>query len=364
MVVATHVGFQTGATFHGAFGAVLARLDVGVALFFVLSGFLLVRPWLDDDPTRPVSVRVYSWRRAARILPAYWIALAVVLLTTARGTSGSGVLRNVALVQTYGGPLLPGYTQTWSLCTEVAFYAVLPVAAVPLVRAARSPAGAWRAATWLVVACVVAWVWAGLAAAGALPRLATTWLPGHLDWFAVGLLLALGESLGHRAPGGRLNRLRTDLGQHPWSLLTLAAALFWLAATPIAGPRGLTNSTPGSGAVKELLYAAIAALVVLAAGAADQRRGSLAGALGHPVVRWLGLVSYGIFLWHLLVLSAVLNVRHRQIFTGGFWTTFALTTAGSILIAWASWSLVERRVLRAAHQATASGEQRRPARRP
>src|SRR5262249_17296373 len=140
LVVATHVGFQTGASFHGAFGAVLARCDIGVALFFVLSGFLLTRPWLAGRP-EPPSTKVYAVRRAARILPAYWIALTVVLLSTARGTPPQGIARNLLLVQTYAGPLLSGFTQTWSLCTEVAFYVVLPFIALPLARAVSDRQG-------------------------------------------------------------------------------------------------------------------------------------------------------------------------------------------------------------------------------
>ena len=91
----------------------LGRLDVGVAVFFVLSGFLLYPP--------PVPVGRYALRRAARILPAYWVLLAVV----AAFCSVPGAYW--WLGQTYvGEPLAGPLTQTWSLCTEVAFYAVLP----------------------------------------------------------------------------------------------------------------------------------------------------------------------------------------------------------------------------------------------
>lgn len=47
-------------------------LKGGVLLFFVLSGYLLYRPFLDG----PVDLRRYVILRGARILPAYWIALA------------------------------------------------------------------------------------------------------------------------------------------------------------------------------------------------------------------------------------------------------------------------------------------------
>src|SRR4051812_409189 len=81
-VVAHHVGFATGVNLSGGpWSGWLARLDVGVAVFFVLSGFLLFRPWAHAQATareRPKTLR-YLWRRALRILPAYWLTVVVCL---------------------------------------------------------------------------------------------------------------------------------------------------------------------------------------------------------------------------------------------------------------------------------------------
>ena len=46
LVVGTHAAFATGKLTHGYLGAIYARLEIGVAIFFVLSGFLLFRPWV------------------------------------------------------------------------------------------------------------------------------------------------------------------------------------------------------------------------------------------------------------------------------------------------------------------------------
>ena len=46
LVVGTHAAFATGKLTHGYVGAIYARLEIGVAIFFVLSGFLLFRPWV------------------------------------------------------------------------------------------------------------------------------------------------------------------------------------------------------------------------------------------------------------------------------------------------------------------------------
>src|SRR3954469_15306078 len=80
-------------TFHAAYFAGIGvtdsplkpytgRLEVGVSVFFVISGFLLYRPFvrarLDDEP--PPRTAAYAWRRFLRIVPGYWVALTVVAL--------------------------------------------------------------------------------------------------------------------------------------------------------------------------------------------------------------------------------------------------------------------------------------------
>src|SRR5690349_10579229 len=64
-VVATHAAFATGYLNHGYLGAMYSRLEIGVAIFFVLSGFLLFRPWVRAAAggTAPPSVRRYGRRR-------------------------------------------------------------------------------------------------------------------------------------------------------------------------------------------------------------------------------------------------------------------------------------------------------------
>jgi peptidoglycan/LPS O-acetylase OafA/YrhL len=343
MIVVTHVGFETGATAHGSWGALVARLDLGVALFFVLSGFLLVRPWL--RAAGQPSTRRYLLRRAARILPAYWVVLVVALLTTARGASAGAVASNAALLQVYTGDLLSGLTQTWSLCTEAAFYLVLPLLALLLVRCSRR-----QAALLLAAMAAAGWAWTALAAGGALPARAGTWLPGHLDWFAVGLALALVDQQLRERPESPVSRRLSELGRYPGTLLALAAAVFWLAATPVAGPRLLLPVAPGTAVLKEAMYALAAGLVLAAVAFAPQRGGPLAAALGsRPVAGW-GRVSYGVFLWHLLVLAAVGNVLGLATFGGGFWRVLVLTVAGTLVVATASWHLLERPVLGRVHR--------------
>lgn len=343
MVVLTHVGFQTGEVQHGAHGAVLARLDFGVALFFVLSGFLLYRPWLAAAAEGRPAPRAgpYLRRRAVRIMPAYWLALAVVLLLPARSSATAGeAARHASLLQVYAGRLLPDFTQTWSLCTEVVFYLLLPVVAGALARRRR------RRASWAVLVGVAAagWVWTGLCAADVLPVRGAQWLPGHADWFVSGLLLATLADDAHRRPDGRAGRLWRDFRDSPAALLAVATGLAVLATTPLAGPRTLALTTPGQAVAKEVLYAAVATLLVLAALVAGPRTRT-ARLLGARPARWCGHVGYGVFLYHLLVLDAVRRVLDVPLFGGHALAVGSLTVAVSLAVAGLSWHLVERPVL-------------------
>ncbi|MEN3360567.1 MAG: hypothetical protein V7637_4549, partial [Mycobacteriales bacterium] len=72
------------------------------------------------------------------------------------------------------------------------------------------------------------------------------------------------------------------------------------------------------------------------------------GVLAHPVSRYLGRISYGVFLWHLLVLRGLYSLTGWEPFTGRVGVVAVLTIAGSVCVAALSWALVERPALRLA----------------
>jgi peptidoglycan/LPS O-acetylase OafA/YrhL len=319
-VVLTHVAFRTGESTAGAGGALLARLDAGVAVFFVLSGFLLY-------PARQ-PLRRYGLRRAARILPAYWLLLAVVATLGAVAGYVSVPGPFWWLGQTYTGDTLAGpLTQTWSLCAEVAFYAVLP-------------ALAWLARRWewpVIAGCgLVAYGWIALVHLAGLPDRMLLWLPGHLDWFAVGMAVA---ALARRG----VPRWLAQLAAAPGTCWAAAGALLFLLANPVAGPLTLAP-IPGTAAlVKEAGYAVLAALLLVPAALGPQR-----GLLASPPMRLAGRWSYGIFLWHLVVLDGVYRLTGWADFSGRMLPVALLTGAGSLVLGGLSWRLVERPALRLA----------------
>src|SRR5664279_2258570 len=106
-VLTTHVAFQTASVARGPFGALQGRLDCGVAVFFALSGFLLARPWILG--TSPTTAQ-YFLCRAARILPAYWLAMVVAVI--ADSPQPNIIVAHGWLGQVYTGQLLNDFSQT------------------------------------------------------------------------------------------------------------------------------------------------------------------------------------------------------------------------------------------------------------
>ena len=82
-ILVSHVTAVTGYNFTGTFGRYTSRMTIGVALFFVISGFLLYRPFVAArfDLAPPIRIRDYLRRRALRVVPAYWLALTVLAAT-------------------------------------------------------------------------------------------------------------------------------------------------------------------------------------------------------------------------------------------------------------------------------------------
>src|SRR5262249_30809415 len=138
--------FVTGVTTRpGALGAYTARAEVGVGVFFLISGFLLYRPFarahLSGRPRPPTGP--FLVRRALRILPLYWAALVVTLALDPVQRPGhpGGLALEFVLGQNYGAEddVHRGIPQAWSLDIELLFYLLLPVWAAMLARRARSP---------------------------------------------------------------------------------------------------------------------------------------------------------------------------------------------------------------------------------
>ena len=345
-VVAFHAHAET-ASGGGLFSGVLGELDLGVVLFFVLSGYLVGGPFVRAllGGGRVPGVRSYALRRAARILPGYWLVLAAALCIggVSMATAPSLALHAVLLQGLVPGETFGWIDLSWTLSVEVLFYLFVPLAAVAWTRWRRGAvaqggtlaaalAGLWVASAGLGLAVATA----GGEAPAAL--LVTRGLPGCLALFVPGMFVA---SLQETA------RLQRAVGtrSRSWALLGAAAATLLAAAILHSTGAGAT------GYVARNLLAGLGFGMVLAAVIGLR-------AAGRPARAWLrmaaavGTVSYSIYLWHWLV---------GQLLERGGWsfgagrgsavaalaTLFVLFCA-TLPIAVASWFLVERPAIQAA----------------
>ncbi|MET7771363.1 acyltransferase [Nocardia sp. NPDC005366] len=356
-VMVTHVAFQTGAS-AAPLGRILERFDMAVAVFFGLSGFLLWRPHASvarGFGRRPSTTR-YLLHRGARILPAYWavVCAVLILLPNAADTAGLRVwMSNLALLQVFIPlTLTDGLTQMWSLSVEVAFYLVLPLFAFALVRL-RGRAARLRVPVIAGFGLVcLGWNLLPIPTQDAIH--ADNWLPAYLPWFAVGMVLA--ELVDD---SDALSTWRRYLGNQRlmWSIAVLALLL---SATDICGPAGLTHAEPWQYAAKMALGAVIGFGLLAPLVLGDGRHRWLCSRTAATLGRW----SYGIFLWHLAVLSVIFPVFGILPFQRNFLSVLLLTVVLTLPLAAASFALIEepaRLLARRFDQARLAGADKRRA---
>ena len=329
-VVVTHVAFQTGHS-SGVAGRLFGRFDLAVAVFFALSGFLLWRAHAAaarDLAARPATSH-YLRSRVVRIMPAYVVAVAVILtlLPDADHASLTVWLANLTLTQIYVPlTLTGGLTQMWSLSVEVTFYLALPILALLARRVPvrmRVPA--------IAALGVLSWAWAWLplhTESGVNPL---NWPPAFFSWFAAGMLLA--EWV--HSPIGLSHRL----ARHRVPMAVLAVLAYLVASSPLAGPAGLAVGSDLQFAVKTAMGAVVAWALV--APLVLDRSDTTHRLLGSAAMVTLGRWSYGLFIWHLAALAMVFPVIGTFPFTGRMPTVLILTLIFGFAIAAVSYGLVE-----------------------
>jgi peptidoglycan/LPS O-acetylase OafA/YrhL len=338
-VLTTHVSFQTGTTGRGGMaGSVGSRLDFGVALFFVLSGFLLSRGFLARLAAgRPApSVRNYLWKRALRILPVYWLAVVAAMLLFEENSDTTAVdwLRQLTLTQAYpGGHQVNGLTQMWSLSVEVAFYVLLPGLMAVLAKAVG-----WRPRRLLLVLGALGLVtpaWLAAVRVWVSPQWAdqvSLWLPGFLSWFCAGMALAVVNIQCERQPEKRRTKHLVRVAEATGSWWIGGLALFATASTAVAGPILLEPPTAWEAVAKNLLYAAAATCFVFPLVVGDRRPGPVERPLASAVMNYLGEISYVAFCVHLTVLHLVYTQLTVPPFGGQFGMVWLSTLVGTIAV--------------------------------
>ena len=308
------------------------QLAIAVVIFFVVSGFLLYRPFaLARAEGRPVpSLLAYGWRRVLRVVPAYWLALTAVVLIVAgpAETLPTGATRDIDYVtyflfgQIYRDfPLqdFPAFPQAWSVCVEVSYYVALPL----IVLAARAlPARTPRA--WFTSELVLlgALFFGSLAfRAFVLPRpppgASSTARCGSarrcrraIDALAAGMLLAV-LSVAWR--DRELPRWIAWIDRFPGIAWAIALAAY-VAVSTLLGLHGFMFLTPADDVAQHLLFVIGATALVAPAVFGDQSRGLVRRFLATRALLFVGTVSYGFYLYQFpgAVRAARARVRGRR----------------------------------------------------
>lgn len=287
----------------------------GIAIFFVLSGFLLYGPFVRARlHDRLPSIRAYARRRAIRIVPAYWIALTFALVVAgATSITLAHVPIYYLLLQDYlNGTRYQGLGVAWTLSIEATFYALLPLLAYVALKAGDWTRNRFRL---LPEATIIAAFIAISAGVHVLRPGAPATILDYTDWFAGGMLLSL---------------LAITLESK--SLPALASVVLWI----VGGALFFVVTQAGSADyVGHLLLLASATAIVTPA-VFPAKGGPVTATLQIGVLRWLGVISYGIYLWHVPLMSAVEKVHN---FTIG--PLLVIGSALTVLIAAASYRFVE-----------------------
>ncbi len=302
---------------------------LGVSLFFTLSGYLITSLVITEiGRDRRVDLAAFWARRMRRLVPALVVtSLAVVamsLLVDLRrgvradligGLTYSANWVQVAKGESYGNLFLAPspLVHLWSLAIEEQFYVVLPVAAWVISRAGRG-----RARSRLATGAAL------VIAAGTLATFATTdptvGYYSTLDRapeIAIGVLVAcLTHVSTRRAPGWMTAAGFVALALAAWATATVA----------------VTDEIVTSGGL--LVFALLSAAMVRTAA----RPGPFATVLSFAPLRWLGLISYGLYLYHWPVV-VLIDERRTDLEPGAL---FVARVVVSLVVALTSYALIEQ----------------------
>lgn len=290
---------------------------IAVVFFLVLSGFsLAVSP--ARNGWRPGGVSRFLRRRAWRILPPYWAALAFSLviswLVVPASHTGPPTGRSVLVYGLVAQDMFTAPTPNgafWSIGVEAELYLLFPL--LLFVRRRLGAVVLMTAVTLLVAA-------GGLTAAGATPVEGDNWLTPHLaPVFVAGLVGA-----GIVVASDRIRRL-------PWPRLAAVAATPVLALVAVKGSVWTVNH------YFWVDLAVAPAMTMLLAAVATGRPARLVRLLTTRPVRGLGDCSYSLYLIHLPIVMTVVRRIAPEFVSPGlptFWFTLAVALPASLSGAW------------------------------
>lgn len=296
----------------------------GVYLFFVLSAYLLVRNLLHQPPgalQRADTWLDYALRRALRIWPLYLVVLGLSWWTHTGGQTlfypidTASLWRHLALRE--------GHSVLWSVPVEFKFYFLLPLVVVALAAMARHRWPAWlQVLAFVLVLLAVTLTWPP---AESIEN--TVSLAPYLAVFLCGALAARADAwLAARPaqPG-----LWTGIGVLALLAWCVAIPAIWCKIRGIAFEATITRTW-------YLFFGIIWSALLLAL---LHGHGGWTRVFAWRPLRWVGLVSFSLYLWHMPVLYALMRSGLIERFS---LLAPLLVLAGALTVSALSWWLFER----------------------
>jgi peptidoglycan/LPS O-acetylase OafA/YrhL len=358
-VIGVHGAVSAGIYNTSTLRLFVSHLDVGVTIFYVISGFLLYRPFARArlEGRASPEAKAYAWRRFLRIVPAYWVALtiiAAVQLDHSEVFTLVDVPRYYGFLQVYDpGTAFKGIPQAWTLCVEVGFYVLLPLWALLMRRVPSGSDRAWLRGELLMLGGLFLASFAYKAIMvhqGAItdPSFGPFMLsiPAFLDQFALGMALAV-LSVWFADPSRSRPRLLGLVERRPavaW--LCAAAAFTYVSIGTGFDPNAGKPLTVFQFFAEHYAFAVVAVAVVVPGVFGDPAQGVVRRILGNRVLLYLGLVSYGLYLWHSAVFEQLNRWGFGQVASETHpYAWYAAGLALTTLVATASYYAVERPAL-------------------
>jgi len=256
-----------------------------------------------------------------------------------------GFLLHTTLTQTYVhiNPFADGLPPAWSLVVEVSFYLFLPLYALTIGAVIRNRHPFTVELVGLAVLFAIG-VGAIVAIGFGLDVPAVTVLPQHLGAFALGMLLAVTTT--HPWDEHATDRL-ARIGRSAWmwwtaALVALLAIPFVLRLDPLEAPSAVQSI--GMNFCQMIVGLCVVVPVVLG----PQDHGAIRRLLRSRPAVYVGLVSYGVYLWHWYILRIVADWLGWRLYDGNWIVVLALALPVVLFAASVSWFGVERPVSRLA----------------
>ena len=327
-VILFHAGFEL---FGGGY--------VGVDVFFVISGYLITSIIVDDIREGRFSLIAFYERRARRILPAlFFVAFCCLpfawIWLDPRGLKDFA--QSLFAVATFSSNILfymeSGYfdtttelkplLHTWSLAVEEQFYILFPLLLLITWRIGRKAVLATTVSLFVLSLGLAHW------GSNTLPAAAFFLLPGRIWELLLGAFCAFYLSQKKPASYGSFNQItntQRDQAASALGLLLIGIAVF-----------GFDEHTPTPGLYTLLPTVGTALLILFCT------QGTLIGRiLGSRPMVGVGLISYSAYLWHQPLFAFARHGYGIQI-VGYEPIIFALLSAVTLLLAWASWTYIEK----------------------